>query len=270
MAKKKVTSKRNKTKKTKTSLKEKFTLSRQQKVVIGSFLFFLGIGLFFAFISFFYNWKVDQSEVSQFYNRTVSVKNWLSKFGASVSHFFIYKGFGVASLIIPVLTSLTGVYLFFDLSRKKLGGFWFWGILVMLWISVVLGFVEQEGGLLAGVIGYESNDFLRDYIGFIGTVLVLAFFAIVYIVVRLRYTPEKISDSLKNTQREIAKDYEKAKSPRTPRNGTKVLDKVEETVEKTEPVLEKTITPTKKPDEPKIETDTATVELQPTINDFLW
>ncbi|MDH7446782.1 FtsK/SpoIIIE family DNA translocase [Aquimarina sp. 2201CG14-23] len=227
MAKKKVTTKRKTAKKPKTPLKEKFTLSRQQKVVLGSFLFFLGIALFFAFISFFFNWKIDQSEISQFPNRTATAKNWLSISGAKVSDFFIFRGFGISALILPVLISLTGVYLFFDLNRKKLAGFWFWGTLVMLWISVIFGFVQKESGLLAGVIGYEVNDFMQDYIGFIGTVLVLAFFAIVYIVVRLRYTPEKISASLKKTQTEISKDYQSAKKI----NGTKSIVK-EETKEK--------------------------------------
>ncbi|MBW1296641.1 FtsK/SpoIIIE family DNA translocase [Aquimarina litoralis] len=228
MAKKKVTTKRKTTKKAKTPLREKLKLSRQQKVILGSFLFFLGIALFFAFISFFFNWKVDQSEISQFPNRTASAKNWLSISGAKVSDFFIFRGFGISALILPVLISLTGVYLFFDLNRKKLAGFWFWGTLVMLWISVVFGFVQKESGLFAGVIGYEVNDFMQDYIGFIGTVLVLAFFAIVYIVVRLRYTPEKISDSLKKTQKEITKDYQAAKKI----NGTKrVKEEKKEVVE---------------------------------------
>ena len=217
MAKKKATTKRKTTKKTKAPLKERLSLSRQQKVILGSFLFFLGIALFFSFISFFFNWKIDQSEISQFPDRTASAKNWLSISGAKVSDFFIFRGFGISALILPVLISLTGVYLFFDLNRKKLAGFWFWGTLVMLWISVVFGFVQKESGLFAGVIGYEVNDFMQDYIGFIGTVLVLAFFAIVYIVVRLRYTPEKISASLKKTQTEITKDYQAAKKL----NGTK-------------------------------------------------
>lgn len=211
MAKKQATTKKRVTRKPKTSLKEKFTLSRQQKVVLGSFLFFLGIALFFAFISFFFNWKIDQSEISLFPKRTSSAKNWLSVSGAAVSNFFIFKGFGVSALIIPVLISITGVHLFFDLSRKKLAGFWFWGTLVMIWISVVFGFITKENGLFAGVIGYEINDFLQDYIGFIGTVLVLAFLVIVYIVIRLKYTPEKISDSFRKTRKEINKDFENLK-----------------------------------------------------------
>ncbi|WP_024771123.1 FtsK/SpoIIIE family DNA translocase [Aquimarina macrocephali] len=281
MAKRKVSTKRKTTKKPKTSLKEKFTLSRQQKVVLGSFLFFLGIGLFFAFVSFFFNWKIDQSEISQFYNRTSSPKNWLSKFGATVSHFFIFKGFGISALIIPVLTSLTGVYLFFDLNKKKLFGFWFWGGLVMLWISIVLGFVEKDGGLLAGIIGYETNDFLRDYIGFIGTVLVLAFFAIVYIVVRLRYTPEKISDSLKNTQKAIAKDFEvtpetnngqvvSTPSSDTDNSSSSIKEKIDSIIAKSKDFNKKYDEKKQKEKEEAIKKDSNTKEvtLNPTINDF--
>ncbi|EZH73967.1 cell division protein FtsK [Aquimarina atlantica] len=279
MAKKKVSTKRKTTKKPKTSLKEKFTLSRQQKVVLGTFLFFLGIGLFFAFVSFFFNWKIDQSEISQFYNRTSSPKNWLSKFGATVSHFFIFKGFGISALILPVLTSLTGVYLFFDLNKKKLFGFWFWGGLVMLWISVVLGFVEKDGGLLAGIIGYETNDFLRDYIGFIGTVLVLAFFAIVYIVVRLRYTPEKISDSLKNTQRAIAKDFEvtsetnnkqTVSTPTSDSTSSSIKEKIDSIIAKSKDANKKQEDKkqNEKEDEIKKDNNAGEITLNPTINDF--
>ncbi|WP_103864889.1 DNA translocase FtsK [Aquimarina sp. I32.4] len=274
MAKRKVSTKRKTTKTTKTSktsVKEKVTLSRQQKVVIGSFLFFLGIGLFFAFVSFFFNWKIDQSEISQFYNRTSSPKNWLSKFGAAVSHFFIFKGFGISALIIPVLTSLTGIYLFFDLNKKKLVGFWFWGTLVMIWIAVVLGFVEKGGGLLAGVIGYEINDFFRDYIGFIGTVLVLAFFAIVYIVVRLRYTPEKISDSLKNTQKSIIKDTDTVRQ--TQSVDTNAKSSTEDTdssiKERIDAIVAKSNDAQKREDEEKkaIKNSTNEIKLKPTVNE---
>ncbi len=283
MAKKKVSTKRKTTKKTKTPLKEKLALSRQQKVVLGSFLFFLGIGLFFAFISFFFNWKIDQSEISQFYNRASAPKNWLSKFGATVSHFFIFKGFGVSSLVLPVLTSLTGIYLFFDLNKKKLAGFWFWGALVMIWISVVLGFVKKESGLLAGIIGYETNDFLQDYVGFIGTVLILAFFAIIYIVIRLRYTPEKLTASLKSTQQDIANDFESPSIPDPVKtnNGHKVSVETKDDSspgikERIDAIIARSKEIGKKDDAKKEakkdlvskEPESNEVTLNPTINDF--
>lgn len=177
-----------------------FKLTKKQQALLGVFLFFLGIGLLFSFLSFFFSWKTDQSELSEFYDRKVHIQNWLNKFGAAVSHFFIFRGFGIAAFIVPILCSLTGVYVFFDLNKKRLASFWFWGLLVMLWISVVMGFAEQEGGLYAGVVGFETNNFLYDYLGFIGTILVLAFFAIVYIVVRLEYTPERIMTALQTNR----------------------------------------------------------------------
>ncbi|AXT53839.1 DNA translocase FtsK [Aquimarina sp. BL5] len=272
MAKKKATTKRKTTKKPKTPLKERLTLSRQQKVVLGSFLFFLGIALFFAFVSFFFNWKIDQSEISQFPSRTSSAKNWLSISGAKVSDFFIFKGFGISALILPVLISLTGVYLFFDLNRKKLAGFWFWGTLVMLWISVIFGFVQKESGLLAGIIGYEVNDFMQDYIGFIGTVLVLAFFAIVYIVVRLRYTPEKISASLKKTQTEITKDYQSGKKINGSRslpkeNKTEVADKESVSLGDTKDLSLDTVIEKVKEKTPIVESESAK-STKTTVNEF--
>ncbi|UZO79716.1 DNA translocase FtsK [Aquimarina sp. ERC-38] len=210
MAKRKTTTKPKTTTKAKRPVKKIRGLSRQQKVVLGSFLFFTGVALLFAFVSFFFNWQYDQSEISRFPERIAKAKNWLSITGAKVSHFFIFRGFGISAITIPFLISLSGIYLFFDLTRKKLAGFWFWGLLVMLWISVVFGFIQSGGGLFAGVIGFEINDFLQDYIGFIGTVLLLAFLAIVYVVVRLDYTPEKLATNLKKTSAEVSRDFKRA------------------------------------------------------------
>jgi len=93
-----------KTKNTKIK-KLEFKLSRQQKVVLGSFLMLLGVGLLVAFISFLFNWQADQSTLQDFGNRELVAKNWMSKFGASISDFFIYKGFGLAAFILASLVT---------------------------------------------------------------------------------------------------------------------------------------------------------------------
>ena len=233
MAKQKTTTKSKKTARTKRPPKKKIGLSRQQKVIFGSFLFFTGVALLFAFISFFFNWQYDQSEISAFPERSAKAKNWLSITGAKVSDFFIFRGFGISAVTIPFLIALSGIYLFFDLTRKKLAGFWFWGLLVMIWISVVFGFVQKGGGLFAGVIGFEINDFLQDYIGFIGTVLLLTFLAIIYIVVRLDYTPEKLATNLKKTSAEISKDFKNSSSKGIKTSGSKVTEEEETWVKDT-------------------------------------
>ncbi len=214
MAKKKIATKKTSPKKsetTSTTPKEKkkiFLLSKQQKIIFGSFLFFLGIGMFFAFISFFLTWEADQSALTQFGNREVVVKNWMSKFGAWISNFFIFKGFGVPSLAIPILIAITGGFLFFDTVSQKLKGFWFWGLLLMIWNSVFLGFFQEKNDLLGGTIGFEVNDYLQDFLGFLGTALLLAFFVIIYMVLRLRITPDSMSTFFATTKKKIVDSYD--------------------------------------------------------------
>ncbi len=173
--------------------------TRLHKILIGAFLMVWSIIMILSFLSFFTTWKQDQSTLNDLANREVPTGNLLNKLGVFLGDLFVFKGFGVATFIIPILLFLTGIYLFaakrhiFSLSRKRLLTHWFWGLLIMLWTAVTMGFFYESNALLGGTVGYELNDYLRDYTGFIGTVLILAFLAIVYLVIRLGVTPELIS-----------------------------------------------------------------------------
>ncbi|MUP46201.1 DNA translocase FtsK [Gramella sp. BOM4] len=213
MAKKKAKTKKTNQKTQKFSLK----LNRQQKVVLGSFLMLFGLALIIAFISFLFNWQADQSVLDEFANREVAAKNWLSKFGASVSDFFIYKGFGLASFSIAILILLSGIYLFFGLNSSNLKKFWFWGILVMIWLSIFFGFFSGSYSLMGGRVGFEMNDFLQDYLGFFGTLLLLLFFLVTYLSIRLKITPELVADYFRTGKKELegAFDQPRSKVPET-------------------------------------------------------
>ncbi|MFV8224531.1 DNA translocase FtsK [Christiangramia aquimixticola] len=178
-------------------------LNRQQKVVLGSFLMLFGLGLIVAFISFLFNWQADQSVLEQLSNREVEAKNWLSKFGAAISNLIVYKGFGLASFSIAFLILLSGIYLFFGYNSSNLKKFWFWGVLVMIWLSVFFGYFAEENALLGGRIGFETNDFLQDYLGFFGSMLLMTFLLIVYLALRLKLTPEMIGGYFKSGKKEL-------------------------------------------------------------------
>ena len=199
MAKKKAKTKKTAKKSRNFSLK----LNRQQKVVLGSFLMLFGLALIVAFISFLFNWQADQSVLNEFANRDAEARNWLSKFGAAISDFFIYKGFGLASFSIAFLILLSGIYLFFGFNSANLRKFWFWGILVMIWLSVFLGFFASKNALLGGRIGFETNDFIQDYLGFFGTVLLMLFLFIAYLAIRLKVTPEMIGGYFRSGKKEL-------------------------------------------------------------------
>ena len=226
MAKKKTTT----SKKTKAPRKKiSFSLSKQQKILLGSFLFFLGIALIFSFVSYFFTWQADQSAVGNLGERELVTKNWLNKFGTNVGHFFIYDGFGVAAFSFAFLIALTGVYFFFDYTKKQLKRFWFWGILVMVWTSVLLGFFTSKNSLLSGVTGYEINDLLQDYLGLIGAIFVMAFLLIVYLVLRLKITPEKVGLAFKKTKKEIISDFSVDSSVEDSDKGSEEIKIVTET-----------------------------------------
>jgi len=184
-------------------------LSKQQKIVLGSFLFFLGVALFISFVSYLFSWKTDQSTLQEFADREVPATNLLSKFGATISHIIIYKGFGIAAFILAFLTAITGVYYFFDYAKQKLRALWFWGILVMLWLAIFFGFFKDKSDILGGTVGFEVNDFLQDYLGFIGAAFLMAFLAIIYAVVRLKATPEKVGAYLSSKTKQFSNEFSK-------------------------------------------------------------
>ncbi len=188
--------------------KSSLTLSPKNKVILGSFLMIFGLALLISFVSFLLNWQADQSTLSQMGNREVETHNLLSKFGEWIGNFVIFEGFGIPSLTIAILTIITGIYFFFNLNKKALQRFWFWGILVMIWLSVFFGFFTHSYSLLGGTVGYEMNDYLQDYLGLTGTALLLTFIMIVYLVVRLKLSPEKIFNSLRSTKNDISDDFQ--------------------------------------------------------------
>lgn len=185
----------------------KFSPSRQHKVTIGVLLVLLAVALGVSFISYFINGKIDQSEIGQFTNRSSHVENWLGKFGVFLSDFFIYRGFGVASFLFVRLLFLTGAYLVLDMAVSKLKKTWFWDIFVIIVLSVLFGFFSQKIPELGGVIGFELNSFSQDYIGKTGTLLLLIFGIVIYLIFKIKMSPDKIKNIFENTQKEINEDF---------------------------------------------------------------
>lgn len=190
-----------------------FKLNKQHKILFGSFLILLGIALALSFASYFFSWKADQSDIGS-WERHLETQNWLNKFGANTAHFFIYKGFGVASFILAFLIGLTGAFFFMGYKKKPLLSFWFWGLLLMIWISVFFGFFSSPSSLsiLSGTIGFETNDWIQDYAGKIGTALILTFIMIFYLVIRLRITPEAVIKFFKSSKESIVEEWNEEES----------------------------------------------------------
>ena len=167
-------------------------IKRQRQVLFGGGLFLLGILLAISFVSYTINWKEDYSTLGYFFDKSVPAKNILSKVGASVSHLFIYKGVGYASIIFTYLLCLSGFKLFFGQSTEKIILNWSWGIAQIIWLSVFLGYLFPSNPIYCGIVGYELNLILKAYVGEIGVLAIIIFFFMCIVVIQLKWTPEKI------------------------------------------------------------------------------
>lgn len=210
--KKETTDKKNESK---TDTKRSWNLSKQQKFVLGCLLVLFSIALLVAFISFYVNgqWQTDQSAVSQLDDRSEEVQNWLGKFGAYLADLIVYRGFGLASFIVVRLLFLTGLFLALEMSTKRLKSIWFWDLFAIIIVSVLFGFFATSAPELGGTIGYELNLFLQDYIGKTGTLLTLLFGLIVYLIFKIKVSPEKIQSYFDSTKNELKSELDSIKKP---------------------------------------------------------
>ncbi|MBE9577005.1 DNA translocase FtsK [Flavobacterium proteolyticum] len=191
-----------------TETKEKFSwrLNRQQKFIFGILLIFFSIALLLSFISYFITGNNDQNIVSELANRGAKAENWLGKFGAFLADFFLYKGFGVASFIFVRILFLMGAYLVLDMALSKLKRSFFWDFYLIIFISIILGFLWDYIPQLGGTVGYEMNLYIQDYIGKTGTLLVLLFGIVLFLVFKIKMSPESFTKVFEKPQAELNED----------------------------------------------------------------
>jgi len=183
----------NKNTQRKEKIKE-FVNNRQTQTVFGLFVALFSIFIFTSFISFFFSWKQDQSTLLQLSDKNVIAQNLLGKIGANISHLFIYDGFGISAILIPILLFFTGIYILLAIPIKKIARSWNWGLLGLVWTATTLGFLTKNNALVAGVVGVELNSFLIPYLAPFGLLIILIFGYTTYFVIRFKITAEKIKN----------------------------------------------------------------------------
>lgn len=169
---------------------EKVTLSHLIKderthKIVGSILLLFSLLLFIAFTSYLFTWDEDQDKVFKEGYRLLigtdtAVSNLMGTFGAFISHFFIYNGFGIASYFLCSLFFVLGMNLFFGkriFSIPRNLKYIVIGMpLVSVTATVLLGGSEFSFG---GAVGEMCTDWLYKTIGQIGTYafIFISFFA---------------------------------------------------------------------------------------------
>ena len=167
------------------SLKELVKDERTWKIS-GAVSLFVSLFLFTSFISYFFTWENDQSEIRKgfsFFNEDINVQNLLGVLGAFVSNFFISKGFGVASLLICTFFFIVGVNLLFN---RKVWSVWRnvrYVTIGMLVLSVCLAFIFTDAYFsYGGAVGEMIVTWLVKFMGSLGTGALLFVLALSYII----------------------------------------------------------------------------------------
>ena len=168
------------------------------KVVFGYILLFSSLVLFTSFISYIFNWKIDQSNVDMIFDRDVEVENILGKTGAYISHLFIYKLFGISSFILPIILFVSSYFILFNKKIFDLFGKINWLLLLLIWTTILSGYLKNYFPVQSGLVGFEVNLFLESYIGRTGILLILIFSFIISIAILFNVTPSGTLDLISN------------------------------------------------------------------------
>ena len=189
-------------------------------------LFFVVLSLYFliAFTSYLFTWQEDQSYVidanggwSNLFKSAEELKtlksgavvqNWLGKFGALLSHQFIYEWFGLASFLFVLVFFVIGYRLLFKVKIFALEKTFGYSLFFLLFISLSFGFGHAFFGeaphFLEGEFGYWTNKLLTAQIGVAGVAGLIAFLGLSILIIA--YNIDFKIPEIKRRERDVTPD----------------------------------------------------------------
>ena len=143
---------------------------KRQAEILGILLFALSFFVLLSLIS--YN---PDEEIS--ISPNIQRDNIMGIMGIYISHYFIKLGFGISSLILPMIGFAWGWFLFHKQNLNFLIRTSFYLLLFMLHFSLSIGVILKILGIneyiLIGLIGGSLRDFLWIWFKPVGTLLYL-------------------------------------------------------------------------------------------------
>ena len=165
------------------------------KLAFGLFLIFAGLYMFFALLSYMFTGQADFSEVGNHQTmkgifetlREKEISNWLGLYGAIISHFFVFRWFGISSFFIPPLLFLLGFKIVFKKEPIRISSYTIFAVFSILWLCLMLGYMVEinEGGhawqILGGGFGLSLAQLSYGMFGW-GTFLILILTLFIFII----------------------------------------------------------------------------------------
>lgn len=226
------------TKKTAKSPKQAVTNGKRILFMLSAIMLLTAFALLLSFVSYFIYGNYDQDIVRELTDKSVETQNWFGKLGAYLSDLFIYRGFGIASFVFIKIAFLLAYFFAFPFAGSKLRKILFWDLFAIIIISVAFGFFGENNPMLGGVVGYEINQYLQIYLGKFGTMLLVIFAVLFYLIFRIKMSPESFTSFFNKTKSTVLEDLSKT-SDKT----TQDIENKEITKQQTKTITPETIIP---------------------------
>jgi S-DNA-T family DNA segregation ATPase FtsK/SpoIIIE len=164
-------------------------LARDERTgkITGVIFLLIAAFLFISFVSYLFTWKQDQAIAQQGFGAVLEsgeqAANLLGRVGAVISHFFIYKAFGVASFLVCTFFFVVGINLLF---RQRVFSIWRnlkYVTVGLVVLSVLLSFIFAASEFpFGGGVGDMINTKLNEIMGRVGTGALLLVVVIGYFI----------------------------------------------------------------------------------------
>ena len=184
-----------KEKEEKVDLKKLAKDERTQKI-LGTVSLLVSVFLFISFISYFFTWKEDQSQIFNkgagfLFDNDAKVANLLGRLGAYASHGLIRQGFGLASFLFCCFFFVIGIN---KLSSRKVYSIWRnlrYVTIGLIILSVTLSFLLSSFEFpFGGSVGDMIKAWLVGLMGYVGTGILLLVVGVSYLIWQFNPTIE--------------------------------------------------------------------------------
>jgi len=169
-------------------------VEKQQRFrsIVGILLILSSFYLTLSFFSYLFSWKLDQYRVVNkglfeflFEHNDIEVANWLGKFGAWMSHLFLFRWFGISSFGFCFLLLLSGTRIALSINLLPILKTYGVTFIFIVWSSIFLGFFADSVNYLGGAFGYKINEWLTLTFGSFGSfvlIIVFCYFSLLTVV----------------------------------------------------------------------------------------
>lgn len=123
---------------------------------------------------------------------------WLNTLGVFMSE----EMFGIGTVYLIFLIGILSVSLFIKKPILKMWTIWKYCLIFLIWIPLLIATINVLPDIYCGRIGHKCFEFLHQYIGLAGIILILVFSALIYIIFNFNIK----FDFLKRKEREPEED----------------------------------------------------------------